>query len=138
VREAIYGRLSGDATLMATLSGGLHTQSEISRQLTPAAFDANGEILPCGLLKLETQSPWGPFAHSSRLYFSVMLYQRAGYEAIETARTRLYQLLHEQKATPASGGCWEIRHSGDVLDAEDGALGCSLAVSRFVATVGRA
>jgi len=135
VRQAIYGLLSGDAALMATLSGGLHTQSEISRQLTPAAFDANGEVLPCGLLKLETQTPWGPFAHSSRLYFSRLLYQRAGYAAIEAARTRLYQLLHRQKVTLASGGCWEIRHAGEVLDAEDGALGCSLAVSRFEATI---
>jgi hypothetical protein len=135
MRDAIYGLLSGDATLMATLTGGLHTKTEISRQDTPAAFDANGEILPCALLKFETQTPWGPFAHGSRLYFSLLLYQRAGYEAIEAARQRVYALLHRQKVTPATGGCWEIRHSSDVTDVEDGALGCSLAVGRFTATV---
>lgn len=135
MRDALYQRLTGDGTLMAVLTGGLHTQTEISRQNTPAAFDTNGEILPCGLLKFETQTPWGPFAHGSRLYFSLLLYQRAGYQAIETARQRLYALLHRQKVTPATGSCWQIRHSSDVPDVEDAALGCSLAISRFVATI---
>jgi hypothetical protein len=135
VRDAIYDLLTSDSELMAILTGGLHTKTEISRQNTPAAFDANDEIQPCGLLKFETQTPWGPHEHGSRLYFSVMLYQRSGYDDVEAARERLYQLLHRQKVTPSNGGCWEIQHAGDVPDVEDGALGCSLAVSRFVATV---
>ena len=137
MRQAIIDRLAGDAALMATLTGGLHTKTEISRQSTPAAFDENAELLPCGLLKFETQTPWGPHPHGSRLYFSLLLYQRAGYDAIEAARARLYQLLHRQKVTPGSGGCWEMRHAGDVPDVEDAALGCSLAISRFVAAVSR-
>jgi len=137
VRDAIYQRLVGDGTLMATLTGGLYSRTEISRQNTPAAFDDSSEILPCGLLKLETQTPWGPYKHGSRLYFSLLLYQRAGYEAIETARARLYSLLHYQKVTPSLGGCWHIAHAGDVPDVEDTALGCSLVISRFVATISR-
>lgn len=138
MRDAIYDLLNDDATLMATLTGGLHTKAEISRQATPTAFDSNDEIQPCGLLKFETQTPWGVHDHSSRLYFSVMLYERSGYDNIETARGRVYTLLHRQKVSPASGGCWEIRHAGDTPDTEDPALGCSLGVSRFEATVSRA
>jgi len=135
VREALYDLLSNDEQLMATLTGGLHTRTEISRQNTPAAFDDSSEILPCALLKLETQTPWSPYTHGSRLYFSLLLYQRTGYEAIEAARLRLYTLLHGQKVGPSIGGCWQIRHSSDVPDVEDAALGCSLVISRFVATI---
>lgn len=137
MRDAIFDLLSADATLMGTLTGGLHTETEISRQGTAAAFDANGEIEPCGLLRFETQTPWGPFEDSSRLYFSVMFYERAGYVSIEAARARVYALLHRVRVCPAAGGCWEIRHADDVLDTEDEALGCKLAVSRFVATISR-
>jgi hypothetical protein len=138
MRDAIYNLLANDTGLRATLTGGLYTSAKISRDNTPEAFGDANEILPCALLKLETQTPWGPFQHSARLYFSVMLYQRAGTEAIEAARKRIYELLHRQKVSPAGGGaCWEVQHAGDVLDAEDQALECSLAVSRYVAVVNR-
>jgi hypothetical protein len=139
VREAIYNLLKDDLALRATLPGGIYVSTEIGRQTTPEAFDDNNELLPCGLLKLETQTPWGPFRDSARLYFTLMLYQRAGTEAIEAARQRVYELLHRQVIPPeGGGGCWEVRHAGDVLDAEDSALECRLAVSRYVATVNRA
>ena len=137
MRDAIYDLLNNDSTLTATLTGGLHRDGEISRQGTSAAFDANGEILPCGLLRFTTQAPVEPHDHSSRLHFSVILYQRSGYDRIETARDRAYVLLHRQRVTPAGGGCWEIRHADDVLDAEDEGLGCSLAVCRYYAVMRR-
>jgi len=137
MRAAVKALLESDSTLMATLTGGLHTATEISRQGTPEAFDANGEIEPCGLLKFGTVTPYGPHDHSARLYFSVMLYQRSGYDNVEAARERIYALLHQQRVTPSIGACWEIAHADDVLDQEDEALGCSLAVSRYVAMVRR-
>lgn len=138
MRDAIEAVLTGDGTLMATLTGGVHTATEISRQDTPSAFDANSEIEPCGLLRFETISPIGPYEHSARLFFSVYLYERSGYTNIETARARIYTLLHRQRVTPSTGGCWQIEHADDVLDQEDTALGCSLAVSRYYATILRA
>ena len=138
MRDAIKTLLENDATLMATLTGGLHTKAEISRQDTPTAFDANDEILPCALLHFGTQTPVGPYPHGSQLYFALMFYERSGYDNIETARARAYTLLHRQKVTPATGACWGIRHADDVLDQEDTALGCSLAISRYVATIRRA
>jgi hypothetical protein len=137
MRDAIFDVLDGDVTLGATLTGGVYTGVEISRQGTPGAFDANGEIEPCGLLRFSTETPIGPHDHSARLFFSVMFYERAGYTSIEAARARVYALLHRQRVTPGSGGCWEIRHSDDVLDVEDEALGCKLAISRFYAVVNR-
>lgn len=137
MRAAIEAVLVGDGTLMAILTGGLYTAVEISRQETPAAFDADEELLPCALLKFSTQGEFGPFADSSRLFFSVMFYERQGYVSIEAARARVYALLHRQRVTPATGGFWEMRQSDAVLDQVDEALNCSLAVSRFYAVVNR-
>ncbi len=135
---AVYDLLTADATLMATLTGGLYRAQEISRQTTPAAFDANRELLPCALLKQETATPWGPYANSGQLYMVLYCYERSGYANIEAARKRVYALLHRQKVTPSDGsGCYEVRHVNDVLDQEDAALGAAMALSRFVATVER-
>lgn len=135
---AIYNKLIGDATLMATLSGGVHRAQEISRQSTPAAYDANAEVKPCALLKATTATPWGPHTDSGRLYVQVLLYERHGYTSIEAARRRIYDLLHDTQLTPVSGdGCYEIVHTGDVLEQEDAGLGAAMAVSRFMATIQR-
>lgn len=141
MRDGIYTLLSGDATLMATLTGGLHRTDEvgeISRQTTPAAFDANGEILPCALLRFSTITPAGPYVHSARLMFSLCLYEPKGYQNVDAARERAYVLLQRAKVTPGEGGCWEIRHTDDVLDSRDAALECSLEISRFEAVIRRA
>lgn len=137
MKSALYDLLSNDDTLMATLTGGLYKDVEISRQGTPDAFDANGEIEPCGLLKMETQTPFGPHDHSARLFFSLLLYQRSGYGSTQAARERAYALLHRGRVSPAAGGCWQIFHADEVLNAEDDGLGCSLETSRFYAVVGR-
>lgn len=138
MKTAIYNLLAGDAALMAALTGGLHVSSEISRQTTPSAYDGNGELRPCALLKQETGTPWGPHEHSGRLYLVVYFYDRASQTAIETARKRAYALLHRIKLTPSDGsGNYEIVHADDVLDAEDTEIGAAMAVSRFVATVQR-
>ncbi len=141
MRAAIYALLNGDATLMATLTGGLHQAvevGEIDRQTTPAAFDANGEIKPCALLKFSDQAHIPPYTHGARLIVSLYFYEAKGAQNIDAALARAYVLLHEQKVTPAVGACWEIRHADDVLDARDDALNCSLAISRYQATIRRA
>lgn len=136
---AIAALLAGDGTLAGTLTGGVHRAREISRQDTPAAYDANGELLPCALVKQSTGTPWGPIHDGGRLYVQVWFYERAGFENIEAARKRVYGLLHRQKVTPADGsGCYQIDHSDDLLDMEEPALQVSMAVSRFVCTVQRA
>lgn len=136
--DAVADLLRSDASLGAILTGGVHRAAEISRQTTPDAYDQRRELLPCALIRQETATPWGPHAHSGRLYITIWFYDRAGYGAIEAARRRVYQLLHRQKVTPADGsGCYEVRHANDLLDQEEPALGVPMAMSRYVATIQR-
>lgn len=123
--------LAADVSLAMILTGGVHTGREMTRQDMPTAFDANGEILPCALVKTEVELAWGPFRSSSRAYLRVFLYQRDGYAAIEAARERIFSLLHRQKLS-TEYNTWEFMHADDVGGQEDPALSCSLAVSRYV------
>lgn len=125
---------------MASLTGGLYAAAdvgEISRQDTPAAFDANNEIEPCGLLRMGTTIPYGPYRHSQRQFFTVYIYERYGNTSIEAARNRLYTLLHRGCVSPSTGGCWEINHTGDIPDQRDTALDCSLIVCQYEAVYRR-
>ena len=125
----LLSSLTGDTTLMAALTGGVHSDTRISRQYTPTAFDANGELLPCALLRMATDVPVPPHGRGSRQMVDVYLYQRTGYDAIRTARDRIFDLWHEQKVGAQT---WQIFHTDDANDQEDDALGCSLIVTRFV------
>lgn len=135
---AIVTLLQSDATLTGILTGGVYRAKEVSRKETPNAFDSKKELLPCALVKGETATPWGPHDHSGRLYVALYFYQRSGTASIEAARARVYELLHRQKLTPEDGtGCYEIVHTGDLLDMEDTALQAPMAVSRYQCTVQR-
>lgn len=136
---AMFSMLADDAILAATLTGGLHDGllvADINRQLTPVAYDEYAELRPCGLLKPETATPWGPLPDSGRLYVMLWLYAQAGYTAIEQARERAYQLLHRQQLSTASG-IFDVRHANDVLGAEVAALNVPTIVSRYVVTLNR-
>jgi len=122
--------LTSDSALMALLTGGVYTDTRISRTNTPAAFDTNAEIKPCALLKLGVETPVPPYVRGTRLFIEVYLYQYLGYTTIKTARDRLYDLWHEKKVGTAT---WQILCTDAGGDAEDEALGCSLIVSRYVA-----
>lgn len=117
-----------DDALMAILTGGVHAAAEITRQDTPAAFDGNGEIKPCLLIKGEIETPWGPHEHTARAFVRLFFYQRSGYAEIDEARERVYTLLHRQKALI---GKYELMHTDDVTGQEDQALNCSLEFSRY-------
>lgn len=128
LRESLLATLQGDPALALFLTGGVYSSTEISRQNTPLAFDANKELKPCALLKLSTDGAVPPHNFGSRTFFSVMFYQRDGYDEIEQAKDRVYELLHYQKV---GEGVWEIHHTDDVLDTRDDALGAALLISRF-------
>ena len=141
----IHAVLSGDGTLTGLLTGGVHKGTvvhEVSRQNTPGAFDANKEILPTALVQQESlvpMSPFEPYPDGARLYVLVHLYQRFGYETIEGARKRVYELLHRTRFNSADGTkCWRIEHSNDLLGMEDMGLNCAMQVSRYVAVIERA
>ncbi len=135
----ILAALQGDTTLAGILTGGLYDGTEIndiSRQATPAAYDQYSELLPCAIVKPETQAPAGPHPDGSRLFVTVWFYQQSGSAAIDAGRERAYQLLH--RATLAgSDGLWDVRHANDLLGIEMQALDVPAIMSRYVATVNR-
>lgn len=138
---AFYNVLTGDSTLTALLTGGIHNAEvvdSISRQNTPNAFDANGELLPCALLKSESVTPWGPHPDSAREYVLLYFYQRFAYATIRPANQRAYLLLHRTRIATEDGlGLWQIDHANDILDSQDQALGASMLLSRYVVTLQR-
>jgi len=134
MRETIRATLAADATLTATLTGGVHAATEISRQLATAAFDSGGEIQPCALVKVEQEAQHGPYrvdALSARTYVVVYVYQRAGYDSIDTALARIRALLHGQKL---ASGTWRIDWAGESGDLEDQGLACAMRYARYVVT----
>ncbi|MCP4424219.1 MAG: hypothetical protein GY803_07005 [Chloroflexi bacterium] len=134
-KTVIKNLLEADVDFMALATGGVHTAVEISRQDTPGAFDGNGEIRPCCLIKTETTTPTGPFTHSSRSFVVLIFYQRRGYDAIAAMRERAYALLHDQ----CVGGlnAWSVQLADDSADLEDPATQWSLLFSRYELIVDR-
>lgn len=122
MKDTVKTFLETDSTLMALVPGGIHVTREITRQGNAGAFDANGEIQASLLLKEESDTQSGPYAAATKLYLVCFVY--AGSRAI---LDRLFTLLHQHKFD----GAWDCRWTGDVLDLEDQALGCDLALSRF-------
>lgn len=133
MRSQMRDYLAADATLTGLLSGGIHTAMEISRQETPGAFDANSEVLPCILVRLETTTPAGVHAEAARIFVRLFFYQQRGTDRIDAAMARCFALLDRQRLD----GCWEIQHADDLYDLHDPGLNCSLAVSRYMAIARR-
>lgn len=132
MRDTIRAYLAADTTLMATLTGGLYAGGEIDRQETPDAFDANMEILPCGLVALETQVPSGPYLDGMRLFFTVTCWQRSGYSSIDAALDEVFARLHDSKIGETSA-LWTVRHAEDSADLEDPGLKCPMKFARYEA-----
>jgi len=134
MKAAVYTLLEADDELAQTLTGGIYYQiGEISRQNTPNAFDDHNEIKPCLLIKSTNDAQVGPYDASSRLTITMFFYERSGYENINTAMLRVFELLNKQRVTPGRGSCWQINWGNDIPNQEDSALGCSLGVSRYMA-----
>ena len=123
--------LSADTALMTILTGGIHIDvEEISRQNTPTAFDANGEIKPCALIKLPNEVPTGPFKTSVRTAFVIYVYERSGYANIASAMVRIFGDLNE---TQIGLNVWNIEFVSTVHNQRDQALNCPLGSLRFSA-----
>lgn len=132
--NALVTLLSADGTLTGYLTGGIHNGAdvgEISRQNTPAAFDAAGELLPCALVQYESEVDFGPVYTGSQLFVQIFLYQRYGSATINSARNRIYTLLHRQKVGAAGLGNYETHHANTLLGMHDPGLDASLATARY-------
>lgn len=123
--------MTSNTALMAVLTGGVFNDvEEISRQLTPGAFDANLEIKPCALIKMGTESKTGPYVRSVNSPLTIYFYQRSGYASIESAMDKTFDLLNEKQI---GSGVWELTYDVGVHQQRDVALDCPLGSLRFVA-----
>jgi len=140
--DAVATLLRADATLAGILTGGIYTSGQvgrvgISRETTPAAFDANGWLKPCALVKQRGNVPDGmvrdsaPVVVSAAQVVEIWLYQDSGYSTLDSAMTRILTLL---EGTTVDSGAFPAQLS-NVIDRQrdEGALaGCSLARMDFV------
>jgi hypothetical protein len=136
--EDVHEVLSTDEVLIALLPGGIYSGAEIrevSRTNTPEAFDEGKKIKPCMLVVVNTDLRSGPYTRSIITTFGIYFYQLTGYDVIEQAMARCYDLLNEQRIGEK---IWEIIFSNSVENQNDVALDCSLSTQRYMATRMRA
>lgn len=126
-------RMAADSTLMALLTGGVFESGTvgrlgITRESAPGAFDANGWLRPCALVRQRGNIPDGVMRDgmaqvtSTAQVVEIWLYEDAGYTAIDAAVTRLHALF-EGVILDDSFEIWLT----NVIDRQrdDGALGGS-------------
>lgn len=130
--DDIKTALEDDEDLMALLTGGIFNDvEEISKQNTPGAFDGNGELKPCALIKLGTGLPLrSGYKRATNDPFTVYFYQFQGYDVIKPAMDLAYNDLNEQQI---GTGVWSIEFDIQVNQQRDTALDCALGSLRFVA-----
>lgn len=97
-------RMEADATLMAILTGGVYVSGElgplgINRTDAPGAFDGNGYLLPCALVRerplvpdLEVNDYLEQVASATQVV-EIYIYQDRGYSSIDAALDRLFVLF---------------------------------------------
>lgn len=136
MRTAIAAALAADPTLAGLLPGGVHAADEISRQSTPTAFDGDGFLRPCGLVKERAATPdLSAIPTAARETVEVYLYGPR--DIVEAARRRARALLDGQAVALTAGVCLELNWLNDVRGWRDGALGCPAELSRYrAATIG--
>lgn len=96
--------MSADDTLMAILTGGVFKSGTvgidgITREVAPTAFDANGYLEPCALVRQRGNVPTSDVKDyeqqvvSATQVVEIYVYQDTGYDQIDLALARLYTLL---------------------------------------------
>jgi len=130
MKEAIRALLAADGALSGLLPGGVFASPEVSRQDTPAAYDADSELQTCANVKLETNGQVGPHKTGARQFFTVSLYQQHDTADITSAAARVIELLNDSKPTAL---IYAVVWTDTIPDLQDNALVCNLIVVRFVA-----
>lgn len=113
-RESDFAtRMAADATLMATLTGGVFRselvgREGITRETAAGAFDTNLYLKPCALVKQRGLVPDGAIRDeieqdtSVRQVVEVYLYEDSGYTSIDAAISRLFVLFQGWQFAGAS------------------------------------
>jgi hypothetical protein len=129
--DDVKAALVANGSLMTLLTGGVWNDvEEISRQNTPGAFNAEKEIRPCALIKLNTEIPLRGYPNSVQTPFTIYFYQRRGYDVIEVAQAYAFSELNGAKV---GDNVWAIEFDNAVYQVRDTTLDCALCSLRFVA-----
>jgi hypothetical protein len=102
--EDFAARMLADTTLMQTLTGGVFTSGTvgingITRDVAPTAFDANGYLEPCALVRQRGNVPDGNVRDgmaqttSAIQVVEIYVYEDTGYTNIDAALARMYVLF---------------------------------------------
>lgn len=139
VVSAAKALLEADATLVAAATGGIYDLEEtkrlgVNRTTVPGAYDSDGIIKPCVLVKSRSAIPDGALADDGNQYVSlrqileVWFYQDSGYSTIETMRNRVYLLLQAKQLD----GTFMCYWNGDLTNQRDEEMDASVERSEFV------
>ena len=114
----VYNYIASDLTFMNQLPGGFYYGGEIpyiSRQYTPDAFDSNRRLLECAILQHNEAVPAGPpYEAAVEENFSIFIYSADGTAYIDTAKTRLFDVLHDSKINSSTGYSWYTEFLGEL------------------------
>lgn len=127
----ILNYLKADARITGLLPGGMYRAAggiqEISRQATPAAFDENGEVQPCLLIRALPEPTDGPKGIGGRRMVEMYIYHPHDSDEIDAVADLIY--LHLQRRPLP--GMYEVRYVSDVPGQRDMALDCPMTVLRY-------
>lgn len=110
-------RMDADATLMAILTGGVFVSGSlgplgITRDTAPGAFDGNGYLKPCALVRqrpsiadLQVVDQIA-LAASATQVVEIYLYEDTGYTSIDSALSRLFILFFGYQFTDSFPAEW--------------------------------
>lgn len=129
--DTVKTLLAADATFAGYATGGVYAEPEISRQDTPAAFSANGEIQPCCLVRLANINQNAQQRKSVRQFVDLYFYQykNAGTDTIDNMAARAYVLLHDQRIT----GTATVQFDTETPDIPESALSATVRRASYVA-----
>lgn len=110
-------RMDADATLMAILTGGVFVSGSlgplgIARNTAPTAFDGNGYLEPCALVRQRAQIADLQVvdqiaqAASATQVVEIYVYEDSGYTNIDSALSRLFTLFFGYQLTDSFPAEW--------------------------------
>jgi len=119
LRHVIAQLLRDDPAIATLLTGGIYPagttdatdQTAITRQLTPAAYDARGDVLPCGLVAEEPSAGLGPIPLATLGVVRIWLYQQRGRGTIDPVAKAIAIKFDRERVT-ADGRPCTLRYAG--------------------------
>lgn len=105
LRVGVRALLHDDVTLLALLPGGIYPdpaltpadQTELTRLVTPAAFDSFGAVLVSALVVEDATGARSDARDGADTFIRVFIWQQVGREQIEAVQARVYTLLRQAR-----------------------------------------